>query len=246
MRSLPTDIFRELPSAQHYPLKLTVTTKVTGTTWGLRRPTQRVSLLTESPITRATLLLRLRDGNDHGAWTEFVRDYAPMIYRFARSRGLQDADAADIVQDVMRRVGSAIGRLEYEREKGGFRAWLFTITRNRLYTHFEKRQRVGATGNDTAQYELLSQAADHRNELNDAWEKEYMRQLAGRAMKLVEQEVEPNTWRAFQLTAVDGGSPAAAAKTLNMSTGAIYVAKSRVTARLRSVIERLQKEDDAE
>ncbi len=87
--------------------------------------------------------MRLRDGNDHGAWTEFVRDYAPMIYRFARSRGLQDADAADIVQDVMRRVGSAIGRLEYEREKGGFRAWLFTITRNRLYTHFEKRQRVG-------------------------------------------------------------------------------------------------------
>ncbi len=46
---------------------------------------------------------------------------------------------------------------------------------------FRKASASRATGNDTAQYELLSQAADHRNELNDAWEKEYMRQLAGRA-----------------------------------------------------------------
>ncbi len=210
------------------------------------RSSRQVSLLTESPITRATLLLRLRDGTDHGAWTEFVRDYGPMIYRFARSRGLQDADAADIVQDVLRRVGSAIGRLEYEREKGGFRAWLFTITRNRLYTHFEKRQRQGATSNDTAQYELLSQTPDRRNELDDAWEKEYMRQVAARAMKVVESEVEPNTWRAFQLTAVEGQSPASVAKELGMSTGAIYVAKSRVIARLRAVIERLQSETEFE
>ncbi|WP_442511555.1 RNA polymerase sigma factor [Novipirellula sp. SH528] len=199
--------------------------------------------LTDSPITRATLLLRLRDGEDNEAWSEFLRDYGPMLYRFARSRGLQDADAADIVQDVVRRVGSAISRLDYSKEKGGFRAWLFTITRNRLYTYFEKRKRLGPTANDSAQYEMLSQTPEATNELQDAWEREHQRQLAGQAMREVQPEVEPQTWNAFQLTAVDGMSAGEAAKQLGMTTGAVYVAKSRVIARLKTVIERLQEED---
>ncbi|MCS7468781.1 RNA polymerase sigma factor [Stieleria sp. ICT_E10.1] len=200
--------------------------------------------MSESPVTRATLLLRLRDANDHEAWSDFLRDYGPMLYRFVRSRGLQDADAADIVQDVFRRVGSAIGRLEYDKEKGGFRSWLFTITRNRLYSYFEKRKKAGPSGNDTAQLELLSQAADDRNELSEQWELEHLRSLAAIAMKIVEENSDPKTWSAFRITAVEGRPAAEAAKELSMSTGAIYVAKSRVTARLRAEIQRLEQEEE--
>ena len=195
-------------------------------------------------MTRATLLLRLRDSNDHDAWSDFLQDYGPMLYRFVRSRGLQDADAADIVQDVFRRVGTAINRLEYDKEKGGFRAWLFTITRNRLYTYFEKRKRTGPTGNDTAQLELLSQSPDDRNELSEQWELEHLRSLAAIAMETVREHSDPKTWSAFRITAVDGRSAAEAAKELSMSTGAIYVAKSRVSARLRDEIQRLQNEEE--
>lgn len=198
--------------------------------------------MTDSPVTRATLLMRLRDGNDHQAWSEFLSDYGPMLYRFVRSRGLQDADAADVVQDVFRRVGSAINRLEYDKEKGGFRAWLFTITRNRLYTYFEKRKRDGPTGNDTTQLQLLSQATDNRNELDDQWELEHLRSLASSAMKIIEESSDPRTWAAFRMTAVEGKSAQQAANELSMSTGSVYVAKSRVTARLRSEIERLRAE----
>ncbi|KAA5545589.1 sigma-70 family RNA polymerase sigma factor [Roseiconus nitratireducens] len=187
--------------------------------------------------------MRLRDGTDHDAWNDFLRLYGPMLYRFVRSRGLQDADAADVVQDVFRRVGSAIGRLEYDKQKGGFRAWLFTITRNRLATFFEKRNRAGPTGNDTAQLEMLSQAADDRNELSDRWELEHLRSLAATAMQTVEENSDPKTWSAFRLTAVEGKSAAEAAKELAMSPGAIYVAKSRVTARLRAEIRKLQEEE---
>lgn len=195
-------------------------------------------------MTRATLLLRLRDASDHDAWSDFLRDYGPMLYRFVRSRGLQDADAADIVQEVFSRVRSAIGRLEYDKEKGGFRAWLFTITRNRLYTYFEKRKQAGPTGNDTAQLELLSQAADHRNELSDRWELEHLRALAAIAMETVEENSDPKTWSAFRITAIEGRTAAEAAAELLMSPGAIYVAKSRVTARLRAEIERLEKDGE--
>lgn len=231
---------------------LTAESPATAMPQFLRRFTRRkntspfeMTRVTDSPVTRATLLRRLRDGDDHEAWSDFLNNYGPMLYRFARSRGLQDADAADIVQDVFRRVGNSIGRLEYDKSKGGFRAWLFTITRNRLYTFFESRKKAGPTGNDTAQLQLLAQAADDHNELADQWELEHLRSLAATAMNTIEQASEPKTWAAFHLTAVEGKSAGEVAKELEMSTGAIYVAKSRVTAKLREEIQKLQTEEDA-
>jgi len=197
----------------------------------------------ESPLTRATLLLRLRDRGDEQAWSEFLRDYGPMLYRFVRSRGLQDADASDLIQDVLRSVGMAIDRLDYKKEKGGFRAWLFTITRNKLSTFFEKRKRSGPTGNDTAQLNLLSQATDDRNELDQQWELEHQRQLAAIAMETLQPTVEPKTWNAFRLTAIEGLSAEDAAQQVGLSKGAVYVARSRVTAKLRAEIERLLLEE---
>src|SRR5678810_1480276 len=72
-----------------------------------------------------------RQGSNHVAWQEFVNLYGPVIYGFARKRGLQDADAADLMQDVLRSVSGAIGRLDYDRNQGTFRGWLFTISRNK-------------------------------------------------------------------------------------------------------------------
>lgn len=198
----------------------------------------------EAPLTRATLLLRLRNAGDTEAWSSFLRDYGPMLYRFVRSRGLQDADAADVVQDVLRSVGQAIDRLEYDKQRGGFRAWLFTITRNKLSTFFEKRQRLAVTANDTAQYELLKQESGDSSELDEQWELEHQRQLAAVAMQLVKPTLESKTWEAFELTAIAGRSAEAAGQELGLSTGAVYVARSRVTAKLRTEIERLLAEED--
>ena len=194
--------------------------------------------MSEAPLTRATLLLRLRDANDSEAWSGFVRDYGPMLYRFVRSRGLQDADAADIVQDVLRSVGQAIERLEYDKQRGGFRAWLFTITRNKLASFFERRRRAGATPQDTDQYELLTQESGGPNELHEQWELEHQRQLAETAMQRVKPTMEPKSWAAFELTAIQGQSADEVAGLLGMSKGALYVARSRVIAKLRSEIQR--------
>src|SRR3984893_4266903 len=108
----------------------------------------------ESPATRASLLVRLR-GGDAGAWQEFVHLYAPLIYGFARKRGLQDADAADLMQDVMRSVSTAIGRLDYDRNQGTFRGWLFTITRNRVFNFLSARRIRPQGSGDTSTNRLL-------------------------------------------------------------------------------------------
>lgn len=192
----------------------------------------------ESPATRASLLVRLRDGGDAGAWREFVRLYAPIIYGFARKRGLQDADAADLMQDVLRSVSSAVHRLNYDPIRGTFRGWLFTVTRNKIFNFLEGRaRRVQGSGDSRVQQRLEQHADDH---LADDWEADYQRSLAARAMERVKDEFQPATWEAFLLTAVEGQTPAQVSARVGLSVGAIYVAKSRVVARLRQEIERLQ------
>ena len=101
--------------------------------------------MTPSDATRPSLLVRIRDARDREAWGQFVEIYAPLVYDLARRRGLQDADAADLTQEVLRSVSGAIGRLDYDPARGTFRSWLFTVTRNAINTFFES-QRQGAAG----------------------------------------------------------------------------------------------------
>lgn len=199
--------------------------------------------MTEAPITRATLLLRLRDPADAEAWSIFTSDYAPALYRFLRKRGLQDADAADLLQDVMRSVGGAIGDWNYEKHRGGFRAWLFTITRNKLYNHLRQGRKQRGDPQGSAALEIIHRTPDQEDELQQQWEYEYQTQLLGKAVAEVRPTLEKRTWDAFQLTAMEGRAADEVARELKMSTGAVYVARSRVTAKLRDRVEALQREE---
>src|SRR6185369_6795684 len=126
----------------------------------------------DSPLTRASLLVQVRDGTNHVAWREFVQLYGPIVYGFARKRGLQDADAADLMQDVMRSVSAAIGRLDYDRSRGSFRGWLFTITRKKIFNFLSARRvRTQASGDSTTN--LLVDEHPKTNNGTDEWETEY-------------------------------------------------------------------------
>lgn len=197
----------------------------------------------DSPLTRASLLVQLRDGNNHVAWREFVQLYGPVLYAFARKRGLQDADAADLMQDVMRSVSAAIGRLDYDRSRGSFRGWLFTITRNKIFNFLSARRvRPRASGDSTTNL-LLDEHPETSHE-TDEWETEYQRRLASLAMDQIKGEFQESTWRAFWLTAVEGVAAPETAKQTGLSVGAVYVAKSRVLARLKEEVETVRRREE--
>lgn len=198
----------------------------------------------DSPLTRASLLVQLRDGTNQVAWREFMSLYSPVVYGFARRRGLQDADAADLMQDVMRSVSSAIGRLDYNRDQGTFRGWLFTITRNKVFSFLSARRTRPQASGDTATNRLLDTHPD-ASDGSEVWEAEYQRRLAALAMERVKGEFQDKTWRAFWLTAVEGQSAADVAGQIGLSAGAIYVARSRVLARLRAEVEAMQRQEEA-
>ena len=158
--------------------------------------------------------------------------------------GYRDADASDVVQDVMRSVGMAIHRLEYEKHRGGFRAWLFTIARNKLSTFFEKRGRTEQAGGDTDSFHRLHETEQNRDDLEAGWELEHQRQVAKQALANVRSASDPKTWSAFEMTAMEEQTATQVANKLAMSAGAVYVARSRITARLRDEVSRLLQEED--
>ena len=198
--------------------------------------------MAEAPLTRATLLIRLKDPRDAGAWSEFVDLYGPVVYGFARKRGLQDSDAADMVQEVLRSVARNADRMDYDPKKGTFRGWLYTVTRNKIYNFLSSQKRRPRGVGDVSSQERLEAFADPTNQSEADWELEYQRRLSSKAMDRVKHEFQPATWQAFWGTAVEGRQALEVGETLKMSPGAVYVAKSRVLARLREEVQKLMAE----
>src|SRR5262249_39314385 len=190
----------------------------------------------------SSLLARLRDPRDGDAWQEFVELCGSLVYSFVRQRGLQDADAADLTQEVFLAVAGAVRNWHYDPAQGTFRGWLYGITRNKLARFLRRRYaQPVARGGSNAQHRLEEQSAP-QHDLSEDWEREFQQQLFRVAAAKVQGSFTPSTWQAFWLTAVEGQSPTQTAKDLGLSVGAVYIAKSRVLARLVEQIQLLQSE----
>src|SRR3974390_3328993 len=111
--------------------------------------------MAELPDPRPSLLVRLRNRDDREAWRQFVEIYAPLIYGLARKRGLQEADAADLMQEVFRAVSGAIQSFQYDRSRGSFRGWLYTLARNKLHDFLARRTRAFPGSGDAEMQTLL-------------------------------------------------------------------------------------------
>jgi RNA polymerase sigma-70 factor (ECF subfamily) len=194
------------------------------------------------PNTRASLILRLPTVSDAAAWREFTEIYEPFVYRFARRKGLQHADACELTQEVFLAVARAIGRYEIDADRAQFRTWLFRIARNCLLKQWAKQRRA-AVPVDSGTWQQISEAlAEPLPDLQEEDYREYRREVLNYALLRVQRSVKPLTWRAFCLTALQQRSIDDAAAELHVNRGAVYVARSRVISRLRDEVVRLEQE----
>jgi RNA polymerase sigma-70 factor (ECF subfamily) len=191
----------------------------------------------ESPATRRSLIVKLRDPADTAAWREFAAIYEPWIYRLARRRGLQDADARDLCQEVFRALARSVDR--WEPARGSFRGWLSRIARNLMINLLTRREPFSLGSGASGVQDLLEAQPAPDPSATALFEAEYRRHLFQRAADEVRGEFTPSTWQAFWRTAVEGRPGAEVAAALGLSVGAVYIARSRVLARLKRRIEQL-------
>lgn len=198
--------------------------------------------MTEFPQTRLSLIAQVQSPEDREAWDQFVVIYRPIVYRMARRRGMQDADAQDLVQSVLMRVASSIHRWERTNPETKFRHWLRRVARNTILSALTRQPKDAAVGGS----EMLDLLAGHpKNEqlVEQELATETIRELYLHAAAVVKKDVDPDTWRAFELTVVGEQSCEEAAALLGKSVGAVYAARSRVMRRLREQVTCLQEND---
>lgn len=184
----------------------------------------------QGPETRESLLAKLSSPLSDEGWGEFATIYRPLVYRVAVAKGLQHADAEDLAQEVLSVVERSLD--QFDPQRGGFRSWLYQITRNLVVNHLTRRRGpIGSGDSDIGR--LLSQQPADNDQTATLFRIEYRRVRFQHAAAIVKSEFNEATWSAFWLTAVELQSIAHVASQLNKSEGAIRVARCRVLDRLR-------------
>lgn len=194
--------------------------------------------LIEFPTTRESLILRISDPADADAWEEFVATYRPAVYRIATLKGLQHADALDLVQVVFVAIAGSIDRWKKSSPSTPFRHWLARVAKNATLNALTRRAPFQPPGG-SAMVSLLQEVPAADAETREMVELEYRRELFRRAAQQVQMDVNTDTWKAFQLTAIDGLTSEMAARELGKSIGTIYACRSRVMKRLAVAVAEL-------
>lgn len=183
--------------------------------------------------THASLLIRIRDRGDAAAWSEFDAVYRPMLRRFARARGLQEAEVEDVVQHAMLAVSEYIARFEYDPTRGRFKGWLRTIVNNRV------RSLLSARADRQAETADLKRPSDTEPSPDDLFDQVWMSEHLRHCLDRLRGEVEPLSWQAFEAYVLNDQPVEEVMRSLGVSANQLYSIKFRLTRKLAEHMERL-------
>ena len=187
--------------------------------------------------TRYSLIAKLSDLCDVDAWNEFVEIYQPVIFRLVTERGLQYADATDVTQLVLTRVSQVVEQFDPERQGATFRGWLYRITQNLTIDFLRKQKRTAASCQSLdAPWDWRTLPQPNASESQE-FRRCYEQRLFVLASQVVRQRVAEKTWQAFWQTEIEARPVREVARSLGIHEGAIYVARSRVMARLKKEVQ---------
>lgn len=184
--------------------------------------------------TRLSLIARALARQDD-AWSDLVDLYAPLIAHWCRRFGCDSHATADCVQEVFTSVYRSLGRYQSRDQAGSFRAWIWTITVNKLRDrHRTKRPDHRGRGGSSAMVNLHG-IADPYDDLpdDDPTSTIELRSLMVRAMEQVRTEFEPKTWDIFIRSVVDQLPTHMVAQQYEVTEATVRKTRSRIMRRLR-------------
>lgn len=195
--------------------------------------------------TKKSLLARVRAG-DEVSWREFYETYRPLIILCGRDCGLTYEENEELVQLVMCEIFQKdilvkynIDEVpkdivfQYDPSRGRFRYFLKAIIRNQAFKLYHKRR-------EHVNIEEIPEPASD-DKFDASWEEEWRRHIFTQAMLELRNQVQSNTFAAFEMYAVQGHPVKEVADFLNMSVNSVYVAKNRCIESLKEIMENLER-----
>ncbi len=184
--------------------------------------------------TRPTLLESLRSGTDPQAWEEFFGRYWPLIYGYAKHGGCSDHTAEDIVQDVLATVFQQRGVFRYDPQRGRFRSWLGRVVRNKIAEHHRRpAQRIRPQGGETQAAVVVKEADDESPDA--AWEAAFERNLLRALLDVLQAEMDPQRFQAFELFVFGELNAAEVAEITGLTRHGVYNARRAALKRLEEL-----------
>ena len=181
--------------------------------------------------TRPSLLVRVKDSTDTKAWQEFFDLYSPLIYSYARQRGLNHDDAEEISSSVYETIIQRIANFEYSSENSGFRAWLRTIVTRRVIDFYRKKKP------DSANSGVLQNLVDGQAPHDESWDHNWRLHHLKYCVAQVGKRVQPSTFQAFQMLTEQDLSVEEVCLRLAMNPNQVHKIKSRFLELVRKEME---------
>ena len=189
--------------------------------------------------TNPSLIRRIKVADNQSAWNEFDTLYRPMLRRFAKARGLGEADVEDVVQHCMTAVYVHIEGFTYDPRRGRFKSWLRTLVNNRCRDLLRSKR---ATPVELKEAEAVE---SNKDSPEDAFEKIWIEEHLNHCMRKMSDEVDEPTFTAFRRYVLDGHSVEEVCRDLKLTPNQLYKIKHRLTSRLRELMDQLVGEEFA-
>jgi RNA polymerase sigma-70 factor (ECF subfamily) len=183
--------------------------------------------------TSKSLLSQLKVGNPM-AWTRITKVYGPLIAYWCRRRFFLNAeDTEDVCQSVLQNVVNYGTGFEKHPDKGGFRVWLYTITRNEVIKLL-KSDRASESFDPQLLAQILGGEVSRHHDPEDP--PEVLNALQRRALQIVQNSVKASTWEIF-MTAIAQEDLTAVAMRFGIKPNRVRQIKYRLLGRFRDLLE---------
>lgn len=191
--------------------------------------------------TRSSVLKAVANTENQAAWQRLFDLYAGFIFSIARSKGLNDADADDIVQIVFSDMARNLPTFKYDREKGRFRSYLAGLVHWRVKDRLKSGKR-DAELKAAFQKEFREKASAGDDEFE---EREWQSAALEEALRRIKPDVRPEHYAAFVASAIEGQDTETVSKLYGISSDNLYQIRKRLTLKLRETVEQVLKDMDA-
>lgn len=182
--------------------------------------------------TNLTLLGQAARGSD-ASWVRLERLYRPFMTGWFMSKGIHQADAEDLSQDVLAVLVKELPGFQHSGNTGAFRTWLRNICLFRYQGYQRKKQLRGAPMGGTEFQKQMNEVAESAETQN--WEREHDRHVLAHLLEQLSSEFEEKTVVAFRRLTLEKAAAQTVASELGLTVAAVYMAKSRVLRRLREL-----------
>lgn len=186
--------------------------------------------------TPLSLLERIK-ARDEAAWAEFARKYVGVLEQWCRKWNIQSSDSQDVIQDTLLAVVVGVSNFE-RRGVGSFRAWMKTIAWRCWCDALAKAERR----KDQELLRMLHSTPVAYEELEGAFGKLADYELLQTSMEKVRSRIEPKSWDAFRMTALESSPAVEVASLLKMNVDAVYAARCRIQRLITQEYKRLDED----